>query len=717
MTLAWYWSSAPVRPGLQPQRCCSTRASRSSCSNAWRLARCGRLGTTACICTPCAGCPASRGCRYPAPSASGSLETGSCDYLRAYAAHHELEIRTGAELTGLERSEDGWLATASTGELRAERVVVATGYNNVPVIPHWPGELRREIVHSARYRNGERYRGQRVLVVGSGNSGAEIAVDIADHGAAAVALAVRTPPAIVRRDVLGLPSQLLGIASSHLPVAAVDAIAATMRRVAIPNLEPHGLPAPARPYTDFLRRANLPILDVGFVAAVRAGQVRVVPALQAFEPGTALFADGSREEFDAVVAATGFRTGLTPLSGTWACSTATRCPSCTGARSIPVRPGSTSSVIASSWAGPSGRRESKPGSLREWLRAVQPAGERRRPLATLPGRGEALAQRDDLRNVAIVAHVDHGKTTLVDAMLWQSGSFRENQDVDERVMDSSDLEREKGITILAKNTVGAARRHEDQHHRHARPRRLRRRGRARPDDGRRRAAARRRLRRPAAADALRPAQGARDAAARRARRQQDRPARRAGRGGRERGLRALPRPRRDRVPDRVPDRLRRRPRRPRGPRPGRARRRLDPLFETLLETIPPPSYDPEHPLQALVTNLDASRLRRPPGAPARPARDAPQGPADRLVPRERRDRERARDRAPHHAGARPGARRGSRPRRDRRAGRAAGGDDRRDDRRSRGSAAAARDRGRRAEPLDHDRDQHLARSPAPKARG
>src|SRR3982074_1355229 len=64
-----------------------------------------------------------------------------------------------------------------------------------------------------------------------------------------------------------------------------------------------------------------------------------------------------------------------------------------------------------------------------------------------------MQQRENVRNIAIIAHVDHGKTTLVDAMLWQSGLFRQNESVPERIMDSMDLEREKGITIMAKNTA------------------------------------------------------------------------------------------------------------------------------------------------------------------------------------------------------------------------------------------------------------------------
>ncbi len=200
----------------------------------------------------------------------------------------------------------------------------------------------------------------------------------------------------------------------------------------------------------------------------------------------------------------------------------------------------------------------------------------------------AHALRSDLRNVAIVAHVDHGKTTLVDAMLRQTGSFGSHEHMEERAMDSNDLEREKGITILAKNTaITYSGEHtddpgHDQRDRHPGPRRLRRRGRARPVHGRRRRAARRRERGPAAADPLRAAQGARGEAAGDPAREQDRSpgrAHRRGRGGGPRpaaGPRVRPRrrragPRRRRAARRAGG-LRLRPRRRRVAQPSRERR-------------------------------------------------------------------------------------------------------------------------------------------------
>ena len=237
------------------------------------------------------------------------------EYLERYAARAGLEVRTGVAVERIDRDGAAWQLVTRAGAIQAERVVVATGHSNVPYAPEWPGSFRGELVHSVEYRNPAPYVGRRVLVVGAGNSGAEIAVDLADGGAADVMLSVRTPPSIVRRDTLGFPSQVLGIATAHLPVPVVDRIAATLRRLSIPDLTPYGLPAPARPYSEFLRRRVIPMLDVGFVEAVRNGRVRVVPAVERFEDGAAVLADGSRHEVDAVIAATGYRTGLEPLVG------------------------------------------------------------------------------------------------------------------------------------------------------------------------------------------------------------------------------------------------------------------------------------------------------------------------------------------------------------------------------------------------------------------
>ena len=237
------------------------------------------------------------------------------DYLCRYADHHALDVRTGVDVERIERDGAGWVLETSDGPFRAERVVVATGNNNVAFVPDWPGSFAGRIVHSSDYRNAEPYRGRRVMVVGGGNSGAEIAVDLADGGAADVLLSVRTPPSIVRRDILGFPSQVLGIASMHMPVTVVDRVAATMRRLAFPDLDRYGLTAPARPYSEFLRRRVIPIVDVGLADAVRAGRVRVVAAVTGIDGATVVLADGTSHPVDDVIAATGFRTGLEPLVG------------------------------------------------------------------------------------------------------------------------------------------------------------------------------------------------------------------------------------------------------------------------------------------------------------------------------------------------------------------------------------------------------------------
>ena len=254
---------------------------------------------------------------YPIPRSSGKWPSRDrvVDYLRAYAARSALDIRAGVDVTRIEREHGRWVVRAAGADVEADRVVVATGYSNVPFVPDWPGTLGREIVHSSAYRNPGPFRGRCVLVVGSGNSGAEIAADLASGGAAQVLLSVRTPPAIVRRDTAGLPTQLLGIASSHLPVAIVDRIASTLRRVAFPDLAPLGLPAPERPYSEFLRRRVIPVIDVGIVRAVRAGRVRVVADVERLDGDTVRLVDGTGIGVDAVLAATGFRTGLEPLVG------------------------------------------------------------------------------------------------------------------------------------------------------------------------------------------------------------------------------------------------------------------------------------------------------------------------------------------------------------------------------------------------------------------
>lgn len=256
----------------------------------------------------------------PIPSAEGRWVSrdGVVRYLERYAHDNEVEVRTKTTVERIERDDGRWRLATSGGELGADAVVIATGYSNVPILPDWPGRdsFGGELLHSAEYRNEAPYRRRDVLVIGSGNSAAEIATVLADGGAARVRIAVRTPPQIARRDRAGIPAQVLGLALGRLPVRIADALGRTLRKLTIPDLTEFGLPRPdVGPATNFRTRGQIPILDIGFVAAVRDRRVEVVPGVDAFQPDGVVLADGSVIHPEAVIAATGFSTGLEPLVG------------------------------------------------------------------------------------------------------------------------------------------------------------------------------------------------------------------------------------------------------------------------------------------------------------------------------------------------------------------------------------------------------------------
>ncbi|MGW7556934.1 flavin-containing monooxygenase [Streptomyces rimosus] len=264
-------------------------------------------------------------------------------YLEQYAEHHHLEIATGVEVRRMDRAAGGgWVLHANGGrELAARTVVIATGYNHTPHLPDWPGrdDYPGELLHAGDYRNARPYAGKDVLVIGTGNTGAEIAVDLAEGGAARVRLAVRTAPHIVRRSTAGWPAQATGILVRRLPPRAVDRAAHVMRRLSVPDLSAHGLPMPDTGLYSRVLEGAIPVQDVGLIDAVRDGAVRPVAAVTSFDGGTVRLADGDAIEPEVVIAATGYRRGLDNLVGHLDLLDTRGRPRTHGAHTLPSAPG------------------------------------------------------------------------------------------------------------------------------------------------------------------------------------------------------------------------------------------------------------------------------------------------------------------------------------------------------------------------------------------
>jgi len=268
-------------------------------------------------------------------------------YLSTCAARSGVVPETGVEVTRVDRDDDGWRVQTSAGERRSRTVVFATGFSSRPYLPDWAeqdgatqdGAAHIPLVHSSEYRNPAQYQGQSVLVVGAGNSAAEIAVDLSSAGID-VTMSVRTPPNLVRRDTLGVPSQLLGIALRRVPERAMNPLSAALRRVSVPDLSAHGLPAPTGAmFTQFLATGTVPILDHGFVQEVREDRIRIVPAVRSVSGEDVNLIDGAVVRPDAIICATGYRPGLEPILDHLNVLDERGTPRVHGARTLPLAPG------------------------------------------------------------------------------------------------------------------------------------------------------------------------------------------------------------------------------------------------------------------------------------------------------------------------------------------------------------------------------------------
>jgi cation diffusion facilitator CzcD-associated flavoprotein CzcO len=246
--------------------------------------------------------------RYPARDQVGA-------YLEAYRQAFGIVPEFETEVSAARRTSCGWRVVTNHGEESGRRLIVATGLAREPFVPAWPemGLFGGQVLHSSAYRNGQALRGRRVLVVGFGNSGAEIALDAHEHGAD-VAMSVRAGIHVVPREILGIPITTIAGLQSWWPPGWADVANAPILALTVGGLAGLGL---QRTGAGAMRRIRdeqrVPVIDVGTMRLLREGAIRLHPGIERFTADGVQFVDGSKQPFDTIVLATGYRTGLTRL--------------------------------------------------------------------------------------------------------------------------------------------------------------------------------------------------------------------------------------------------------------------------------------------------------------------------------------------------------------------------------------------------------------------
>jgi len=231
------------------------------------------------------------------------------EYLRRYAQAFDLPIETRCQAERITRADGGWVVTTNGATLAADTLVVATGIVANPRIPRFPGQERfaGRIGHSVEYRRPDGYADRRVLVVGVGNSGAEIASEIARAGGE-VTIAVRSGANVVPLTLAGVPIQYLAYWVRKLPRGVQERIVGLIRVLTELRRGPPVLPRPGHSPLD-----AIPVIGFHLVDAIAAGLIAVRSGVAELTVEGARFTDGSAGRFDDIILATGFGAAVGPL--------------------------------------------------------------------------------------------------------------------------------------------------------------------------------------------------------------------------------------------------------------------------------------------------------------------------------------------------------------------------------------------------------------------
>ncbi|MBZ5856826.1 flavin-containing monooxygenase [Flavihumibacter profundi] len=230
------------------------------------------------------------------------------DYLTDYQQEFNINPIFNTEAKSIKREGDYWITKTTNGNFRSKFVIVATGPFGKPKAINFKGmdTFPGKILHSYGYKTGRDFKGQKVLVVGFGNSACEIAIDIYEQGAYP-SMAVRSPVNVLPRDILGIPILQLSLLMTPFPPKLADAINAPLMRLLTGDITKLGLKKlPYGPLEQIQKDGTVPLLDIGTIKHIREGHIKIYGNIDYISGKTVCFIDGKREDFDTIVAGIGY---------------------------------------------------------------------------------------------------------------------------------------------------------------------------------------------------------------------------------------------------------------------------------------------------------------------------------------------------------------------------------------------------------------------------